>query len=271
GIHFAGPRSQKPLVPVNCGGIPENLIESELFGHVKGAFTGADRSRPGLFREADGGTLFLDEIGELPVFLQVKLLRVLQENEIRPVGGSRAIKVNVRVVAATARSLEDEIAKNLFREDLFYRLNVMRIELSPLRERPEDIPLLARLFMDRFNKQFETAIQGISPAAMSVLLRHAWPGNVRELENVIQRAVVLAETPELTPELLPESLGTGSSCNALAAITKGDSLKDARRELEKIMIARALEKTGGNRSQASRMLEISHPSLLSKMKLYNLT
>jgi len=271
GLHFAGPRSKKPLVPVNCGGIPENLIESELFGHVKGAFTGADRSRQGLFREADGGTLFLDEIGELPVSLQVKLLRVLQENEVRPVGGTRAIKVDVRVVAATARNLEDEIEKGLFREDLYYRINVMPVFLPPLRERSEDIPLLARLFMERFNKQFGTGIQAISPASMAILLQHAWPGNVRELENVIQRAVVLAETPEILPEHLPEGLATGGNSKALAAITRGDSLKVARRELEKIMIARALEKTGGNRSQASRLLEISHPSLLSKMKLYNLT
>jgi two-component system response regulator AtoC len=271
GIHFSGPRSRKPWVPVNCGGIPENLIESELFGHVKGAFTGADRNRSGLFREADGGTLFLDEIGELPVSLQVKLLRVLQENEVRPVGGTRAIKVNVRVVAATARNLEEEIEKGLFREDLFYRINVMPIVLPPLREREEDIPLLAGLFMDRFNRQLGTVIQGISPAVMALLLQHAWPGNVRELENVIQRAVVLAETEEILPEHLPETLGTAGAPRTLAAITRGDSLKVARRELEKVMIARALEKTGGNRSQASRLLEISHPSLLSKMKQYNLT
>ncbi len=271
GIHFTGPRAQKPWVPVNCGGIPETLIESELFGHIKGAFTGADRTRIGLFREADGGTLFLDEIGELPVSLQVKLLRVLQENEVRPVGGSRAIKVNVRVVAATARNLEAEIEKKLFREDLFYRINVMPIQLPPLREREEDIPLLTRLFIDRFNEQFKTAIQGISPAAMSALLGHTWPGNVRELENVIQRAVVLAEASELQPEHLPESLGGGGAGREFASVIKGDSLKAARRELEKLMIARALEKTGGNRSQASRILEISHPSLLSKMKQYDLT
>jgi two-component system response regulator AtoC len=270
GIHFIGPRARKPWVPINCGGIPENLIESELFGHVKGAFTGADRNRGGLFREANGGTLFLDEIGELPVSLQVKLLRVLQESEVRPVGGTRAIKVNVRVVAATARNLEEEIEKGLFREDLYYRINVMPIDLPPLREREEDIPLLARLFMERFNQQLGTAIQGISPAAMALLLQHAWPGNVRELENVIQRAVVLAETAELMPEHLPESLGSGSTPDALAAITRGDSLKVARRELEKVMIAQALDKTGGNRSQASRLLEISHPSLLSKMKQYGI-
>jgi two-component system response regulator AtoC len=270
GIHFIGPRSRKPWVPVNCGGIPENLIESELFGHVKGAFTGADRNRRGLFREADGGTLFLDEIGELPVALQVKLLRALQENEVRPVGGTRDIKVNVRVVAATARNLEDEIEKGLFREDLYYRINVMPIVLPPLREREEDIPLLSRLFIDRFNRQMGTEIQGIAPAAMALLLRHTWPGNVRELENVIQRAVVLAETAELMPEHFPESLGSGGTPDALAAITRGDSLKVARRELEKVMIARVLEKTGGNRSQASRLLEISHPSLLSKMKQYGI-
>ena len=271
GIHFTGPRSQKPWVPVNCGGMPENLIESELFGHVRGAFTGADRARSGLFREADGGTLFLDEIGELPPSLQVKLLRVLQESEVRPVGGTKAVKVNVRVVAATARNLEDEIEKKGFREDLFYRINIMPIQLPPLREREEDIPLLARLFIERFNKQFGTGIQGISPAAMSALLRHAWPGNVRELENVIQRAVVLAEESELLPDHLPESLGAAAASLELAPIVKGDSLKDARRELERVMIARALEKTGGNRTRACRILEISHPSLLSKMKQYNLT
>jgi len=271
GIHFTGPRSQKPWVAVNCGSIPENLIESELFGHVKGAFTGADRTRRGLFREADSGTLFLDEIGELPVSMQVKLLRALQENEVRPVGGTRAMKVNVRVVAATARNLEEEIEKNLFREDLYYRINVMPIRLPPLRERGEDIPLLARLFMEKFSAQLDTAVQSISPAAMSQLLEHAWPGNVRELENVIQRAVVLAEGTELLPEHLPDSLGPDAMHREIASLADGDSLKEARRELEKIMITRALKKTGGNRSQASRLLEISHPSLLSKMKQYGIT
>lgn len=227
GIHFTGPRSQKPWVAVNCGSIPENLIESELFGHVKGAFTGADRTRHGLFREADSGTLFLDEIGELPVSLQVKLLRALQENEVRPVGATRAIKVNVRVVAATARNLEDEIEKNRFREDLYYRINVMPIRLPPLRERGEDIPLLARFFMEKFSGQLDTAVQSISPAAMSRLLEHAWPGNVRELENVIQRAVVLAEGVELLPEHLPESLGPDALHREIASLAKGDSLKDA--------------------------------------------
>jgi len=271
GIHFTGPRSQKPWVAVNCGSIPENLIESELFGHVKGAFTGADRTRRGLFREADSGTLFLDEIGELPVSMQVKLLRALQENEVRPVGGTRAMKVNVRVVAATARNLEEEIEKNLFREDLYYRINVMPIRLPPLRERGEDIPLLARLFMEKFSAQLDTAVQSISPAVMSLLLEHAWPGNVRELENVIQRAVVLAEGTELLPEHLPDSLGPDAMHREIASLADGDSLKEARRELEKIMITRALKKTGGNRSQASRLLEISHPSLLSKMKQYGIT
>jgi len=271
GIHFTGPRSQKPWIAVNCGSIPENLIESELFGHVKGAFTGADRTRRGLFREADGGTLFLDKIGELPVSMQVKLLRALQESQVRPVGGTRAIKVDVRVVAATARNLEEEIEKKLFREDLYYRINVMPIQLPPLRERSEDIPMLARLFVEQFSAQLDAAALSISPAAMSLLLEHTWPGNVRELENAIQRAVVLAEGSEMLPEHLPENFGAGGGNRELASIAKGDSLKAARRELEKIMIARALEKTGGNRSQASRLLEISHPSLLSKMKQYGIT
>lgn len=193
GIHFKGERMKMPLVPVNCGGIPENLLESELFGYIKGSFTGADRDKKGLFEVADGGTIFLDEIGELPMPLQVKLLRVLQENEIRPIGSSKTKKINVRVIAATSRNLEEEIKRGAFREDLFYRLNVITINLPPLRDRMEDIPLLCQYFVDQFNKRLNKDIKGISPAALSLLIKHSWPGNVRELENIIERAAVLSE------------------------------------------------------------------------------
>lgn len=270
GIHFIGERSKKSLVPVNCGGIPENLLESELFGYVKGAFTGADKNKKGLFQEADGGTIFLDEIGELPLSLQVKLLRVLQENEIRPIGDSKTMQIDVRVIAATAKNLGEEVRKGTFREDLFYRLNVLPIKLPPLRNRPEDIPLLSQHFIDRFSISLDKKIKGITSAAMSILLKHSWPGNVRELENVIERAVVLAEETNLVPENFPSDLGKESVTDKMDDLPEEYSLKLAQKVLEKRLITRALEKTGGNRTRAARLLEISHPSLLSKIKTYNI-
>ena len=270
GIHFIGERSKKPLVPVNCGGIPENLLESELFGYVKGAFTGADKNKKGLFQEAEGGTIFLDEIGELPLSLQVKILRVLQENEIRPVGDSKTMQIDVRVIAATAKNLEEEVGKGTFREDLFYRLNVLPIKLPPLRNRPEDIPLLSQHFIDKFSISLDKEIKGITSAAMSILLKHSWPGNVRELENVIERAVVLAEGKNLVPENFPSNLGVESLTDKMDDFLEEYSLKAAQKVLEKRLITRALEKTGGNRTRAARLLEISHPSLLSKIKVYNI-
>ena len=269
-IHTLGNRSHKPLIPVNCGGIPENLLESELFGYKKGAFTGADKDKKGLFSEADGGIIFLDEIGELPPPLQVKLLRVLQENEIRPVGGSQTSKVDVRVIAATAKNLATEIGKGLFREDLFYRLNVLPVELPPLRERTEDIPLLSQHFINRFNHLLNKHIIGISPAAMSILQDYQWPGNVRELENAIERAIVLAEGNMLFPEHLPASVSLSSSHTDGDDVFHGYSLKKAQKKMEEKMIRKALNHTGGNRTQAARLLEISHPSLLSKMKSYHI-
>jgi two-component system response regulator AtoC len=257
-------------VPVNCGGIPENLLESEMFGYKKGAFTGADRDKTGLFEEAAGGTLFLDEIGELPPSLQVKLLRVLQESEIRPVGDAKTRKVDVRVLAATAKNLEAEIQRGNFREDLFYRLNVMPINLPPLRERIEDIPALCQLFIERFNDELKKNITAVNPAAMDLLMAHSWPGNIRELENAIQRAVVLAEQRVLMPEQLPSGVGTGIEYVNLDALFEGYSLKDAQRRIEKTFISRALTETGGNRTRAARLLKISHPSLLSKMKAYGI-
>jgi two-component system response regulator AtoC len=270
GIHFYSERAGGRLVPVNCGGIPENLLESEMFGYKKGAFTGADRDKAGLFETAEGGTLFLDEIGELPQSLQVKLLRVLQESEVRPVGDPKTHKVDVRVITATAKNLETEMQKGTFREDLFYRLNVMQIHLPSLRERTEDIPALCQLFIERFNGELKKNIASITPAAMSLIMKHPWPGNVRELENVIQRAVVLAEQDVLLPEHLPGSIVTGLECGHLDTICEGFSLKEAQRRLEKKLIVKALTETGGNRSRAARLLEISHPSLLSKIKTYRI-
>ncbi|MGD8366860.1 MAG: sigma-54 dependent transcriptional regulator [Desulfobacterales bacterium] len=270
GIHAKGDRSAKEMIPVNCGGIPESLLESELFGYKKGAFTGADKDKKGLFAVADGGTIFLDEIGELPLSLQVKLLRVLQESEIRPVGDAATRKIDVRVIAATARNLEDAVAEGRFREDLYYRLNVVQIRVPPLREWPEDIPLLCRHFINLFNEKFGKEIKGISPAALSTLQRHQWPGNVRELENIIERAVLLAEEPVLLPEHFPANLGRKKTETVLESAFNGYSLKEARKTYERHLIAKALEETGGNRTQAAKLLEISHPSLLSKMKLYEI-
>lgn len=272
-IHQHGHRSSGPLIPVNCGGIPGNLLESEMFGHVKGAFTGAERNRKGLFQEADGGTIFLDEIGELPPQLQVKLLRVLQEGEIRPVGDSHTHSIDVRVIAATSKNLASEMAAGAFREDLFYRLDVFRIHIPPLRERLEDIPLLLRHFMRISNERLGTQISGIVPGAMQVLISHHWPGNVRELENAVERASVITETGALRLEDFPLSVigeeGSGGRGDRGVQL-EGYSIKKARQRIEKQLIAEALRATEGNRTQACRLLEISHPSLLSKIKAYGI-
>jgi two-component system response regulator AtoC len=271
GVHAAGPRSTMAFVAVNCGGIPETLLESELFGYRKGAFTGADRDKPGLFQEADQGTLFLDEIGELPLALQVKLLRVLQEGDIRPVGGTGTQRVDVRIIAATARDLNLEVAAGRFREDLFYRLNVLPMHLPPLRERIDDIPLLAAHFLSRMGKRLGKVVDSIDPEAMKHLMAHPWPGNVRELENIIERAVVMADGMILLPAYLPEQMIGAASTPDAGFPQLGLSLKVARRAVEKELIARALEKTGGNRTHAARLLEISHPSLLAKIKAYGIS
>ena len=270
GIHFSGPRSGGPFIPVNCGGIPENLLESELFGYKKGAFTGADKDKAGLFEAANGGTLFLDEIGEMPLNLQVKLLRVLQEREVLPIGGAKGKKVDVRIIAATSKKLIEEVERGTFREDLFYRLNVISISLPTLRERPEDIPLLIQNFIRKFNRKLGTEIKGIAPPAMKLLLMCEWPGNVRQLENVIERAMVLTDELTLQPEHFPQELSMKSSLGAGIPDFDGFSLKTAKRIMEKSLISRALFETGGNRTKAAEMLEISHPSLLSKIKEYDI-
>ena len=269
-IHQASLRKNGPLVPVNCGGIPENLLESELFGYVKGAFTGADQTRKGLFEEAHKGTIFLDEIGELPLNLQVKLLRFLQESEIRPVGKAQAKIIDVRVIAATSRDLPKMVGDGVFREDLYYRLNVLPVQLPPLRERSEDIPLLCKHFITKLNCSLNRNIKGIAPGAMSNLLRHRWPGNVRELENAIERAMVLAEGEQLKEAHFPIFRASPGPETGADRILDGFSLKHAQKVMEKELIIKALKATDGNRTQASRLLEISHPSLLSKMKTYDI-
>jgi two-component system response regulator AtoC len=271
GIHQEGNRAGSPWIPVNCGGIPENLLESEFFGYKKGAFTGADVNKKGLFEAANKGTLFLDEIGELPLSLQVKLLRVLQEQEVRPIGDSGSKKIDVRVIAATVKDLEKEIKAGRFRQDLFYRLNVVKILIPPLKARIEDIPLLTVHFVDQFKKRFNKKISRISPSLIKLLLQYSWPGNVRELKNLIERAIILSETDELTPEDFPPELNKHQETRIHDNIFDGFSLKEARKITEKLLITKALEATGGNRTRASQLLEISHPSLLSKIKAYNIS
>ena len=270
-IHAASPRAAAPFVAVNCGAIPEALLESELFGHARGAFTGATSERRGLFEEAHGGTLFLDELGELPVPLQVKLLRALQEGEVRRVGDNGARTVDVRVVAATARDLEGDVAAGRFRSDLFYRVNVVRLHLPPLRERSEDVPELVRHFVATFNRRLGLDVRAVTPAAMRTLMEYAWPGNVRELENVVERAMVLAEGATLDVEQLPGSIRSNGRSGAPAVPDALDlSVKRQSEQLERTLIERALQRTGGNRTRAAKLLELSHRALLYKIREYGL-
>jgi two-component system response regulator AtoC len=269
-IHHNGRRANKPMVSINCGGIPENLLESELFGYKRGAFTDAVKDKPGRFEEADGGTVFLDEIGELPLSLQVKLLRVLQEEEISPLGGVGSRRIDVRVIAATSKDLNREAAEGRFREDLFYRINVMSIHLPPLRERRGDIPLLVGYFIDVFNKKLQKDIEGLSSEAMPILMGYPWPGNIRELENVIERAILLAQGRWISPEDLPSRITSDSTYFSSLPPEDSLSLKKASSRLERELIRKALELTTGNRTQAARILEISRPKLISKIKAYSL-
>ncbi len=278
-IHELSPRAALPYVAIECGAIPPGLIESELFGHARGAFTDAHSAKRGLFSEADGGTVFLDEVGELPLTAQVKLLRFLQQGEIRAVGETRAEKVDVRIVAATLRDLPTLIERGQFRGDLFYRLNVVNIQVPPLRERAGDVMLLARHFLARFNRELNRnqEIIGFSAEAESMLAQYAWPGNVRELENAIERAVILAEGDTVIPECLPEKLWGARSSAAQPALlpgprpeTVGFSLKRATRELEDLYIRTALRRTRGNRTRAAEILEISQRALLYKIKEYSI-
>jgi two-component system response regulator AtoC len=275
-IHAHSPREAGPFVAVNCGAIPDALLESELFGHVKGAFTDATHDKRGLFEEAKGGTLFLDEIGELPPPLQVKLLRALQEEEIRRVGDTRAIRIDVRVVAATSRELAQMVDEGSFRQDLYYRLDVMTVAVPPLRERKDDVEPLVEHFVADVNRRLGTRIAGVEAEALRHLVAYDWPGTVRELENAIEHAAVMAEGGELALADLPERVrrpaaqapGTGWALE----FPPGDlSVKRAQRHLERELILRALAQTHGNRTQAAKLLELSHRALLYKIKEFGLS
>ncbi len=260
-----------PFVAVNCGAIPENLLESELFGHKKGAFTDAVQDRRGLFEEANGGSLFLDEIGELPLALQVKLLRVLEDEKIRRLGETRDLQVDVRIIAATHRDLSNETKAGRFREDLFYRLNVLLIHCPALRDRREDIPLLIEHFLARNNARLGTSIRGLDTEARRLLYEYAWPGNVRELENTIERAMVLTEGDMITAADLPERVREARDPVQMQLASGELSVKKTMRIIEEILIRRALQKTKGNRTRAAEILEISHRALLYKIKDYQIT
>ncbi len=279
-LHLGSSRRDKPLIKVNCAAIPKDLVESELFGYEKGAFTGAVGSKPGRFELADGGTLFLDEIGEIPVEMQVKLLRALQESEFERVGGIKTIRVDVRLVAATNRDLKALIADGRFREDLFYRLAVVPVSLPPLRERKEDIPPLTEHFIAKYDQRLGKKVERVDEEAMQMLLHYSWPGNIRELENLMERSVLFADGPVIQGSSLPDSLqerATGApvpiaALGPLGAIAapSGASMKEivrhAQAELERELIARALEETGGNVTRAAKRLQISRKSLQVKMK-----
>jgi two-component system response regulator HydG len=271
-LHFNSPRNNQPLVVVNCAAITETLLESELFGHEKGSFTGADKQREGRFMQADRGTIFLDEIGETSSFMQAKLLRVLQEKEIVRVGGEKTLKVDVRIIAATHRDLEQEVSEGKFREDLFYRLNVMTLTVPPLRERRDDIPLLAQHFLQKFADKNRKAINGLVPLAMDMLVNYNWPGNVRELENAIERAVILATGDHITEAQLPLNITEQyddlekRSTDASQILDGTHSLQD----IEKKAILAALTASSGNKAEAARRLGITRKTLHNKLKSYGL-
>ncbi len=269
-LHDASPRAKRPLVAVNCGAIPENLIESELFGHAKGAFTGAHAARPGWFAKAEGGTLFLDEVGELPLAMQVKILRVLQQKEYAPVGDSHLVRSDVRIVAATNRDLEALVASGQFREDLYYRLNVVHVHLPPLRERRDDIEALAGHFLRTTCAELERHdLVGLSADAVACLKAHAWPGNIRTLSNAIERAVLLSTGPYVEPEDLPPSVLRASMPPPAASSALPDDgidLRVAIQEYENNMIRQALDRTGGNRTRAAQLLGLQRTTLVEMLK-----
>jgi two-component system response regulator AtoC len=270
-IHRQSDRAGGPFVPVNCGAIPETLLESEFFGYVRGAFTGADRDRGGLFEAAHGGTLFLDEVGELPANLQVKLLRALQEGEVRRLGGSESRKVDVRVIAATNRDLESFVQQGEFREDLYYRLAVVPIHLPPLGRRKEEIPDLVHHFLQRHRDRLGVKVETVAPEAMEALLAYSWPGNIRELENLLERVAVLADGTKIGAPDLPEDILHPAPERTPLDFPDDDlSVKRHSAELERVLIRRALERTGGNKTQAADLLELSPRALRYKIRDYGL-
>jgi two-component system, NtrC family, response regulator PilR len=280
-IHEHSARAKNPFITINCGAFPETLLESELFGYVKGAFTGANENRRGLFQAAHGGTLFMDEIGNMSVTMQVKLYRVLQEGKIRPVGSTEESDVDVRVIAATNKNLEEEIAAGRFREDLFYRLSVIPIHLPPLRERRDDIPLLAREFLGRFSKSMNKRIEGIHPEAMRRLEVYDWPGNVRELENTIERAVALENSASVSVEALPDRIrnyfqesvphnGHNGNGNGIVIPPEGLNLEEHIRGMERSYLLAALERSRGVRTRAAELLQMTYRSFRHYAKKYEI-
>ncbi|MBW2653039.1 MAG: sigma-54-dependent Fis family transcriptional regulator [Deltaproteobacteria bacterium] len=273
-IHYTSDRRNEPMVPVNCGAIPEDLLESELFGYEKGAFTGALKTRIGRFELANGGTVFLDEIGDMSPALQVKILRVLQEHEFERLGGVKSIKVDIRVIAATHRDLEKAVKQGTFREDLYYRLNVIPFILPPLRERGSDIPLLTNHFIGKFNIEKKQNINGISPEALKCLTRYHWPGNVRELENLIERLVILKGEGVIEQEDLPEKLLGAEWSDAVPSMDipdSGISFHTAVSEFERELILRALKKTNWIKNRAAKLLQLKRTTLVEKIKKIQLT
>ena len=274
GIHNLSPRRDKPFIEINCGSLPFNLLETELFGHERGAFTDAKSRKIGLFEESNGGTIFLDEIGEMDMNLQVKLLRVLEDRKIRRLGGTRNIDIDVRVIAATNRNLKEAIEAKIFREDLFYRLNVFPIHLPPLRERRDDIPPLLDTFLQRFSREFNKQIREVSREALDLLMRYRWPGNVRELRNVVERICIMHNSPVIRPECLPKEIwGSAPSSEAPVSLEippEGILLDEVVQQVEKELVAKALEITGGNVAKTARLLNVPRGTLRYKLEKYEL-
>jgi len=267
-IHYSSDRASRPFMNITCSALPETLLESELFGHERGAFTGADRQKRGLLESADGGTVFLDEIGEMNPLLQAKLLRFLEEKSFKRVGGSTDVKVDVRVIAATNRSLQEEVKKEKFREDLFYRLNVMPVALPPLRERPDDIPLLIDHYIDVFNTEFRKRIRGVTPEAMAALKSYAWPGNVRELRNAVERAMLLTNSAELTLEQFPvTSERATTNLSSQVSLPSGGVNLD---ELERSLVVQALERSGWNQTRAAALLGLNRDQIRYRIEKFKL-
>src|SRR5689334_9252673 len=270
-LHYQSIRQAEPFIAINCAAIPETLLESELFGYEKGAFTDARAQKRGIFELADKGTLFLDEIGEIPLMLQAKLLRVLEEQSFRRLGGLKDIQLDLRMIAATNKNLREAVKEGAFRQDLYFRLNVIQIVIPPLRERPEDILPMAKFFIEHYNRKFRRAIEGVTATAEELMLAHDWPGNVRELRNAIERAMILEESALITTASLPIPIAHPDGKSAELLVTAdipsdGLSLEDNERQL----LARALEKTAGNQTQAARLLRITRDTLRYKMKKFNL-